>query len=421
VRRALWLLQLRHSPPVPAAYFALPEETLRGHRALLWGLYWELSQACPAPASAPQAAAAPGRSHAHASVGAAGAAAVAALDDLCVLYRPPLAVSQGLPLAVPAPPRCPETALREEGAVAVPVPPPSLAAAVRRWYADDIRPRGEEGAGTVPEAVATDANAAHAGDGGDGKASSVHGGYAAFTASLAAAGADVPCEAAALSLSPQPIPASTGIGAGTADDGDGEGDSLPASPGVAPAPTAAATAGDRRALRALALLVWLDSTVGLPPPQRSDFLCGYRAVILLPPTLRRLCPYILNTHPRALVPLCLNRATLPALADGVYVRAVLRHLQGTSTGKPCAAAFLLDDVVGEAEAAGTEVPQALNDNVVQARWRRVLDFVALNTASTTLRTWCAKPLTLNRAVEGRAGTVMTLLDSLRRAYDGSSM
>ena len=112
---------------------------------------------------------------------------------------------------------------------------------------------------------------------------------------------------------------------------------------------------------------------------------------------------------------------MPALADGVYVRGVLRHLQRTSTGKLSAAAFLLDDVVGEAEAAGTEAPQALNDNVVQARWRRVLDFVALNTASTTLRAWCAQPLTLHRAVEGRAGTVMALLDALRRAYDGSSM
>ena len=120
---------------------------------------------------------------------------------------------------------------------------------------------------------------------------------------------------------------------------------------------------------------------------------------------------------------------MPALADGVYVRGVLRHLQRTSTGKHCAAAFLLDDVVGEeeAEAAGTEahVPAALggqdNDVVAQARWRRVLDFVALNTASTTLRAWCAQPLTLHRAVEGRAGTVMTLLDALRRANDGSSM
>jgi hypothetical protein len=113
----------------------------------------------------------------------------------------------------------------------------------------------------------------------------------------------------------------------------------------------------------------------------------------------------------------------------VYVRGVLRHLQRTSTGKPAAAAFLLDDEVGEAEAeaAGTEAPVLAapgrhgNDVVVQARWRRVLDFVALNTASTTLRAWCAKPLTLHRAVEGRAGTVMALLDALRRAYDGSSM
>lgn len=109
------------------------------------------------------------------------------------------------------------------------------------------------------------------------------------------------------------------------------------------------------------------------------------------------------------------------------MRSVLRHLQRTSTGKPSAAAFLLDDAVGEAEAAGTEAPvlaaPGRHDNhvVAQARWRRVLDFVALNTASTTLRAWCAKPLTLSRAVEGRAGTVMTLLDALRRAYDGSSM
>jgi len=292
VRRALWLLQLRHSPPVPAAYFVLPEETLRGHKALLWGLLWELSQACPAPAPAPapQAAAAPGRGHAHASEGAAGAVAVAALDDPSVLYRPPLAVAQGLPPAHPAPSLRPETdtAMPEEGAVAVPVPP-SLAAAVRRWYADDIQPRGEMGGGTV--AVATDADAADADDGGNGKGGS--GGYAAFTASLAAAGADVPCEGAAPSLSPQPTPASAIVGTGTGDDGEGEGeggcDSLPASPGVAPAATAAATPGDRRALRALALLVWLDSTVGLPPPQRSDFLCGYRTVILLLPIPRGVC------------------------------------------------------------------------------------------------------------------------------------
>ena len=47
IERTLWLFKVRRSPPVPVHYLIQPEEILKGHTAILWGLLWELMQAYP--------------------------------------------------------------------------------------------------------------------------------------------------------------------------------------------------------------------------------------------------------------------------------------------------------------------------------------------------------------------------------------
>ena len=72
--RALWLLQLRCSPPLPVALLVDPDGFLLNEGAVVWGLLWQLSQAYPlredgavhdgtpdALAAVSAAAAAPGR------------------------------------------------------------------------------------------------------------------------------------------------------------------------------------------------------------------------------------------------------------------------------------------------------------------------------------------------------------------------
>ena len=143
----------------------------------------------------------------------------------------------------------------------------------------------------------------------------------------------------------------------------------------------------------------------------------------------------------------------------------------TSPGKACAACFLLDDIVGEADkgadkgagkgadreagkgadreadimeadrgvdkdgsrggerpgnalalapARAAQGPYAGDGglDLARTRWQRLLDFVALNTSSSSLRAFCARPATVDGAVDGRSGTLMTLLDALKKAFDG---
>ena len=47
IKRCLFVLQLRRSPPIPEHLLVQPEEVLKGTRDVLWGLLWETLQAYP--------------------------------------------------------------------------------------------------------------------------------------------------------------------------------------------------------------------------------------------------------------------------------------------------------------------------------------------------------------------------------------
>ena len=47
IQRACWLFRLKKCPPIPLKYLTHPEEILKGNRAVLWGLLWEILQASP--------------------------------------------------------------------------------------------------------------------------------------------------------------------------------------------------------------------------------------------------------------------------------------------------------------------------------------------------------------------------------------
>jgi hypothetical protein len=49
LKRALWLLRIKHCPPLPAVYAADPALHLRGCRSAVWGLLWHMSQHFAAP------------------------------------------------------------------------------------------------------------------------------------------------------------------------------------------------------------------------------------------------------------------------------------------------------------------------------------------------------------------------------------
>jgi hypothetical protein len=49
LKRALWLLRVKHCPPLPPVYAADPALHLRGCRSAVWGLLWHMSQHFAAP------------------------------------------------------------------------------------------------------------------------------------------------------------------------------------------------------------------------------------------------------------------------------------------------------------------------------------------------------------------------------------
>lgn len=47
IERACWLFRLKKCPPIPLKYLTHSEDILKGNRAVLWGLLWEILQATP--------------------------------------------------------------------------------------------------------------------------------------------------------------------------------------------------------------------------------------------------------------------------------------------------------------------------------------------------------------------------------------
>merc|ERR1711871_1426512 len=45
IKRACWLFRLRKSPPLRSAYLMLPDEIIKGNKAVLWGLLYEIKAA----------------------------------------------------------------------------------------------------------------------------------------------------------------------------------------------------------------------------------------------------------------------------------------------------------------------------------------------------------------------------------------
>eukprot|EP01038_Epipyxis_sp_PR26KG_P004370 gene4370-6182_t len=45
IERALWLIKIRKSPPIPALLLSQPHEIIKGDKSILWGLLWEMMQA----------------------------------------------------------------------------------------------------------------------------------------------------------------------------------------------------------------------------------------------------------------------------------------------------------------------------------------------------------------------------------------
>merc|ERR1711871_184373 len=45
IKRACWLFRLRKSPPLRSAYLMLPDEIIKGNKAVLWGLLYEIKTA----------------------------------------------------------------------------------------------------------------------------------------------------------------------------------------------------------------------------------------------------------------------------------------------------------------------------------------------------------------------------------------
>jgi hypothetical protein len=54
IERALWLLRLRRSPPIPLHYLFQVDGILKATKDLLWGLLWEIMQAYPSSIEVPQ-------------------------------------------------------------------------------------------------------------------------------------------------------------------------------------------------------------------------------------------------------------------------------------------------------------------------------------------------------------------------------
>jgi hypothetical protein len=62
LKRALWLLRVKHCPPLPAVYAADPALHLRGCRSAVWGLLWHMSQHFAAPTTCSNSSSASGGS-----------------------------------------------------------------------------------------------------------------------------------------------------------------------------------------------------------------------------------------------------------------------------------------------------------------------------------------------------------------------
>jgi hypothetical protein len=62
LKRALWLLRVKHCPPLPPVYAADPALHLRGCRSAVWGLLWHMSQHFAAPTTCSNSSSASGGS-----------------------------------------------------------------------------------------------------------------------------------------------------------------------------------------------------------------------------------------------------------------------------------------------------------------------------------------------------------------------